>query len=426
MRGKHLVACLAAVFCMGGILCACQRQENAKEARKVSLELMVRKREDMESMRLVTEAFHRAQDEIEIVLNFVPNVDTELKIRAMEGTLPDLIQVNGLQARECMEFVQGGYFRDLTGEACMEQVRDDLLPYISYDGTMPFFPMTLSYEGIYVNEELMAEAGYEIPRTYEELIETACDIQSRGETAFLFSDRDDWSVRMCWENIETARRGSSKEFWELVAEGEASFETDPVTLSSLDRMKEIREFGQPNALQTGYDEAVSAYAAGEAYFFVQGSWCYQALLQKNAKLQLQLIPFPVADGEEQHVTFWADSNLAVSTQSSHPREALKFLEFLSNPENLEIYANAQHTFGCVEDMENVVPYADEVRNLAEQGKMVYEAVGLPGEVSRFRDESIQEILLDPSGEAQLRYLQEYTEKLREYGDDYLEMEGRTG
>lgn len=159
---------------------------------------------------------------------------------------------------------------------------------------------------------------------------------------------------------------------------------------------------------------------------MQGSWCYQALLQKNAKLQLQLIPFPVADGEEQHVTFWADSNLAVSTQSSHPREALKFLEFLSNPENLEIYANAQHTFGCVEDMENVVPYADEVRNLAEQGKMVYEAVGLPGEVSRFRDESIQEILLDPSGEAQLRYLQEYTEKLREYGDDYLEMEGRTG
>lgn len=426
MRGKHLAVCLAAVFCLGVIPCACQRQENTGETQKVTLELMVRKREDMESIRLLTEAFHQAQDEIEIVLNFVPNVDTELKIRAIEGTLPDLIQVNGLQARECMDFVQGGYCLDLTGEKCMERVRDELIPYISYDGTFPFFPMTMSYEGIFVNEDLMEESGYEIPRTYEELTATAQDIQSSGKTAFLFSDRDEWSVRMCWENIETAIRGSRKTFWEQVARGNASFETDTVTIDCLDRLKEIRTFGQPDALQTGYDEAVSAFADGEAYFFVQGSWCYQALLKENPGLRLQLIPFPAASGEEQRVVFWADSNLAVSSQSSHPREALKFLEFLSQPENLEIYANAQHTFGCMKGMEDSVSYADEVRILAEQGKLVYEAAGLPGEVSRFRDDSIQEILIDPSEEKQQSYLESCTAKLREYGEEYLEMEGRTG
>ncbi len=426
MREKYLAAAMAALFCLGGFLCGCQGREKVGEEQKVHLELMVRKREDMESMRLLTEAFHQAQDEIEVELNFAPNVDTELKIRAVEGTLPDLIQVNGLQARECMEFVQGGYFLDLTGEPCMERVREELFPYIRYDGKLPFFPMTMSYEGIYVNEELMEKGGYEIPQTYEELISIAQDIRDSGQTAFLFSDKEGWSARMCWENIETAVRGSSADLWEKVAKGEASFETDAVTMKSLERFREIREFGQPDAMQTGYDEAVSAYAREEAYFFVQGSWSYQALMQKNASLQLQLIPFPTAAGEERHVMFWVDSNLAVSSQSKHPKEALQFLEFLSHPENLEIYANAQHTFGCVWGMENSVPYADEVRRLSKQRKLVYESIGLPKEVSRFRDETISEILTDPSDEAQQKYLEAYTKKLREYGEEYLEMEGRMG
>lgn len=308
----------------------------------------------------------------------------------------------------------------------MERVREELFPYIRYDGKLPFFPMTMSYEGIYVNEELMEKGGYEIPQTYEELISTAQDIRDSGQTAFLFSDKESWSARMCWENIETAVRGSSADLWEKVAKGEASFETDAVTMKSLERFREIREFGQPDAMQTGYDEAVSAYAREEAYFFVQGSWSYQALMQKNASLQLQLIPFPTAAGEERHVMFWVDSNLAVSSQSKHPKEALQFLEFLSQPENLEIYANAQHTFGCVWGMENSVPYADEVRRLSKQGKLVYESIGLPEEVSRFRDETISEILTDPSDAARQKYLEAYTKKLREYGEEYLEMEGRMG
>src|SRR5699024_12252423 len=70
-------------------------------------------------------------------------------------------------------------------------------------------------------------------------------------------------------------------------------------LPILRRMKEIRQYGQEDALETGYDEAVERFAAGEAYFFPQGSWCYQALIQENPDLQVQLIPFPVSEEEEQ-------------------------------------------------------------------------------------------------------------------------------
>src|SRR5699024_4639514 len=147
-------------------------------------------------------------------------------------------------------------------------------------------------------------------------------------------------------------------------------------LPILRRMKEIRQYGQEDALETGYDEAVERFAAGEAYFFPQGSWCYQALIQENPDLQVQLIPFPVSEEEEQKVTFWIDSNLAVTSQSEYPEEAAVFLDFVSKPENLELYTESQQTFGCVKGTEQMVPYADCIDEMEEQGALVYEAVGL--------------------------------------------------
>ena len=72
---------------------------------------------------------------------------------------------------------------------------------------------------------------------------------------------------MSLEGIETAMRGSSADFWEQVALGNTDFQTDTITLEAIRRMKEIRQYGQEDALETGYDKAVERFAAGEAYFF---------------------------------------------------------------------------------------------------------------------------------------------------------------
>ena len=414
-----------AILCLCGIS-GCSSPAEKETQQKTVLELMVHKREDMESMGKLVDAFNRSQDEIVVQETIVPDVDTELRICAIEGNLPDLVQLNGLQAKECMEYVKGDYLLDLQDGAFMENVREELLPYIRYDGEIPLFPMTVSYEGIFVNTEKLFQAGYEIPDTYEALIQTARQIQANGETAFLFPDGENWSVRMSLEGIETAMRGSSADFWEQVALGNTDFQTDTITLEAIRRMKEIRQYGQEDALETGYDEAVERFAAGEAYFFPQGSWCYQALIQENTDLQVQLIPFPVSEEEEQKVTFWIDSNLAVTSQSEYPEEAAVFLDFVSKPENLEMYTESQQTFGCVKGTEQMVPYADCIDEMEEQGALVYEAVGLPQAVSCYRDERIPELLIRSGDEAVQEYLTECTKLLREYGQEYLSMKEKTG
>ena len=430
MRNKMWAGKMAAVICMvvllPGIFCACGRTDGTEAQEKVTLELMVHKREDMESIGRLVDAFNRSQDGIRVEAMIVPDVDTELRIRAIKGELQDLVQLNGLQAKECMEYVTGGYLLDLQDQPFMENIREELLPYISYDGKQPLFPMTVGYEGIFVNTEKLSQAGFEIPSTYEELIRTAEQIRDRGETAFLFPDGDNWSVRMSLEGIETAVRGTSADFWEQVAVGNAEFQTDAVTLDSIEKMKEIREYGQEDMLGTGYDEAVERFAAGEAYFFPQGSWCYQALIQENPDLQVQLIPFPVSEGEEQKVTFWLDSNLAITTQSPHPEEAAAFLEFVAVPENLELYTGSQYAFGCVNGVKQAVPYAECISGYEMQSAVVCDSTGLPQAVSRFRDESIRELLIRTGADAVQEYLTEYTDLLRENAQEYLTIKEKTG
>lgn len=415
----------ALLFCLCSV-CGCSFAPETQTEEKIELELMVHKREDVESMGKLVDAFNRSQDRIQVRETIAPDVDTELRIRAVKGELPDLVQLNGLQAKECMEYVEGGYLMDLTGQAFLENVRQELLPYVSYDGKIPLFPMTLSYEGIFVNLDKLSQDGYELPATYEELLATAEKIQEDGGTPFLFADEDNWSVRLSLEAIETALGGSQAEFWEQVALGQAKFQSDRQTLEAVERMIELRQYGQEDALETGYDEAVERFAAGEAYFFPQGSWCYQALLRKNPKLRLSLLPFPVREGEEPHVSFWIDSNLAITSQSEHPQEAAEFLAFVSLPENMALYTEAQQAFGCADGLEQEIPYADAVLGCLEQGTACCEAVGLPQAVSRFRDENIRKLLIDPGSGAVQEYLEECTRLLREYAKEYLTMKEKTG
>ncbi len=50
-------------------------------------------------------------------------------------------------------------------------------------------PISANFSGVFYNKDLFEAGGYEVPTTYDELIKLAEDIQSKGETPFLFPDK---------------------------------------------------------------------------------------------------------------------------------------------------------------------------------------------------------------------------------------------
>ena len=75
-------------------------------------------------------------------------------------------------------------------------------------------------------------------------------------------------------------RGSQDNLFQNVLNGTTVLYEDPIALDSTRKFLEIRQYGQKQTINTGYDEAVKKFAKGEAYMFLQGNWAYP-IIKKN-------------------------------------------------------------------------------------------------------------------------------------------------
>lgn len=109
------------IYILGGIffasalflLPACQKQQPEEKKEKVRLEFYNRKREVYEVLEEIIEKFNTSQDEIEVYQNMNTNADTALRISAVEGDFPDIVELGGLQSVETFEYVMGNCLRPL-------------------------------------------------------------------------------------------------------------------------------------------------------------------------------------------------------------------------------------------------------------------------------------------------------------------------
>lgn len=416
MKRKMMLLLCACMLVFSG----CQKEEPVPEQEKIRLEFYNRKREVYAVLEEIIGKFNASQDEIEVYQNMNTNADTALRISAVEGEFPDLVELGGLQSVETFEYVMGNCLRPLEDMECAGRIKEEYLPYLHYDSHLYQMPLAMSFEGIYVNKDLFSEEGLKIPETYEELCQVSEEIQSRGKVPFLFADKESWTVHQNWESIEGAIRGNFEEIWTEVATGKTSFTEDPISRGSLEKLIALHQYTTEECRDLNYDEAMTQFAQGEAFMFMQGSWAYGSIMERNPQMNLELIPFPVDNGQEQFVTMWIDSSVGISRDCKYPEEAEKFVEFLMKPEILQLYLDAECSLSSMERNKNRAEYAPRVHQLIREGRAVMDASWLPLQTSVIRDKDILSLMPD-AGKVEIDdYLDTYTKSLQKHKDLYLE------
>jgi raffinose/stachyose/melibiose transport system substrate-binding protein len=422
----------AFVYILGGICLIAvlflfpsgQKEKTEQKSEKVRLEFYNRKREVYAVLEEIIEKFNASQDEIEVYQNMNTNADASLRISAVEGDFPDVVELGGLQSVETFEYVMGGCLRPLDNMECVERIKDEYLPYLRYNSHIYQMPLAMSFEGIYINKDLFLEEGLTIPKTYEELCQVSREIQKRGKVPFLFADKESWTVHQNWESIEGAYRGNFESFWTEVATGKTSFTEDPISRGSLEKLIELHQYTTEECSNLNYDEAMTKFASGESFMFMQGSWAYGSIMERNPQMNVELIPFPVDNGSEQLVTMWIDSSVGISKDCKYPEEAERFVEFLMQPENLQIYLDAECSLSSMEGNRDRAEYAPKVHELLREDRAVMDASWLPLQTSVIRDKDILELMPDASAKEIDAYLDKYTKSLQKYKDVYLEAKER--
>lgn len=281
MKRNLKIFLLIAVCAITGICMLCVREENKKQQihsvkkeEKETLVFLTSKRETRHIFEKIIADFNESQDDIYVELMAVPNPEQELQIRAIQGEFPDIVEFIGAQKDDLVKYVKGGYLQKLDDFSATHCVNEHFLEKLKILNGTYVLPLSVNYRGIFYNKRMLEKDGYQIPSTYAELIQTMQQIKKAGKLPIVFADKDSWTLHQGWDAIDMSSRGSQDNLFQNVLNGTTVLYEDPIALDSTRKFLEIRQYGQKQTINTGYDEAVKKFAKGEAYMFLQGNWAY--------------------------------------------------------------------------------------------------------------------------------------------------------
>ena len=229
------------------------------------------------------------------------------------------------------KFAAAGWLRDLSDRLSPEDAAEYLDGDIAggmYQDKLYRLPFRSDAGMLYYRQDLLTQAGYEPPETFEQLIDISQDLQQQGLV--------DWGY--VWQGKQY--EGLAAMFVEIL-QGNGAFWVDPDTLEvGLDRPEAIAavEFLQkaiatqvspPGVTTYAEEETRRLFQNGKAAFLRNWPYVYSLAADSAIAGKYNIKPMVHAVGENSGATLggWG---LGIATSTKHPDAAWKVIEFLSS------------------------------------------------------------------------------------------------
>ncbi len=268
---------------------------------------------------------------------------TKFKAYSMEG-MPDVVSIWG-QPSFLDEVLAAGVLAELNQAdyADYKFLAGSLNGFMK-DGKLFGLPRNTDIAGFYYNEKMFADNGWEVPATYDELLTLAGTIKAAGITPLAMDGGDGWPMAIYLSEIMFKQSG---DFQSKVADAVASGDfSDKVFVDAVDLLKKTADAG---LFQNGYDSqdygtAMNLFTNGQAAMFYMGSWEASMALNQDIpeeiRSNIRVFSMPKIEGGAAAVTdiaAWHGGGYAVSESSKVKEEAIKFLNYMYQPEKLSKY-----------------------------------------------------------------------------------------
>lgn len=418
MKRNLKIFLLIAVCAITGICMLCVREENKKQQihsvkkeEKETLVFLTSKRETRHIFEKIIADFNESQDDIYVELMAVPNPEQELQIRAIQGEFPDIVEFIGAQKDDLVKYVKGGYLQKLDDFSATHCVNEHFLEKLKILNGTYVLPLSVNYRGIFYNKRMLEKDGYQIPSTYAELIQTMQQIKKAGKLPIVFADKDSWTLHQGWDAIDMSSRGSQDNLFQNVLNGTTVLYEDPIALDSTRKFLEIRQYGQKQTINTGYDEAVKKFAKGEAYMFLQGNWAYPMIKKINPDIDLLFMPFPADDEDGAKVVAKIDATLGISASCEHLDAIGKFLDYVFSKNISEYYAEKAGAYSCIKFVDVTDSYAKAFTDSISNGDFYLEEFAYESTKSDARNTLFQNFISSTQRNTEKSFLKKLNDLL---------------
>lgn len=268
---------------------------------------------------------------IELLSNPYADTKTQIAAGAAAGTMADVV---GLDGSWVYDFAKQGSISNLT--KLMEKDGYDvsqLSDQIKYEGNTYMIPVVNFAYPLYVNMDILKEAGVEkVPTTWTEFMDACEKITSKTDAAAYaipLSSEAPNGIQNQFMSWVWASGGS------MLNEGKPGLKGNETVKAVTDLFKEMSEKGYlakgVNAMKE--QDMVNEFQNGRLAFMVDGISHLTLIKEEAPDLNFDYTPMPVKDGyAEKSGLDVANWGIGIASNCEHQEEAMKFVEYLMSPE----------------------------------------------------------------------------------------------
>jgi raffinose/stachyose/melibiose transport system substrate-binding protein len=213
----------------------------------------------------------------------------------------------------------------------------------SYDGKVYSVNLgRVSYSGMFVNLDLLAEVGVETPTTWTELVATCDTVKAAGYECMTVGGADGWPVFVGSYGLLGAEFPDQAALVEGLWTGTNKWD-DEAGLALFEKYQTYaQDMLEPGVTGLAHDAAIVRYAAGDVAFAPTGVWQAPALEDAGPEFDWTYIPFPGSDdpADNQYLFGKYDQGWAIAADSPNQEAALAYLTAFSDPDNYQAFVNA--------------------------------------------------------------------------------------
>ena len=411
-KRKAISAVLAASMLAAVILPGCGSDENSG---KTEIEILQYKPEAATYFDQVEDQFNATHDDIHLTISSPNDATTILRTRFIREDYPDIIGIGG--DINYSYYVDADILADVSDYPGMADVKEsyiDILEALEItpkDGTYGV-PYVANAAGILYNRDMFEEHGWEIPESWDELMDLCEEIEAEGILPFYFGFRDTWTCLAPWNSLAVDL--APADTCQRVNAGETTFSEEYVEVA--EKCAQLVSYGPDDPFAYGYNDACTAFANGESAMYPIGSYAVPQILSVNPEMNIDSFVTPGNDDASKNtLNSGVDLLFAVTAECENKEAAYEVLDFLMDDANIQAYIDDQNAVPCKDSEFELAPMLDGMLPYIESGNMTdYQDHYYPSEMAA--DALIQTYLINGDVED---FLNDFDTRWQRYNRDII-------
>lgn len=223
--------------------------------------------------------FHVDNPNITVEPDLIASADlrTKITVEMAAGNPPEISSCIFSYAREFMRdnkiepwnpiVEDHPEFMEWMGEKIIDNMKDQ-------EGRILTMPYDASIDGLYCNMEIFEKYGWELPKTFDDMVDLAGKAKAEGITLLVAGGKD---IRFAWLASALMAGVAGKEKTDALCIGDAKDQWDNPEYGFVTAMTKFKQLVDAGAYPSGVlglstNEADQAFARGEAAMYYEGAW----------------------------------------------------------------------------------------------------------------------------------------------------------